>query len=85
MKLNPTGLRSVSDITYCLGIRCAAGSPLLLCKSTGEVKFASGRLDKDKVVAEFDEAKDLLIWSWHGNYGSDMFQLSKADIDKHYK
>lgn len=86
MKFKPTNLRTLDEShNPLLGIRAMTTSPLILCKSTGEVEFASNRGDKDRLVTAFNEKKDLLIWAWRGEYNTDMFKLSAKDIEKHYK
>ena len=86
MKFNPTNLRSLGDDhKYSLGIRASRLSPLLLVKSTGEVEFAVNLTDKDRLVANFNEKKDLLVWAWAGQYRTDMFSLTKQDLDRHYR
>lgn len=85
MKFNPLNFRTLADDLTNLGIRINSESPMILVKSTGEIEFAKGRLDKDRLVAAFNEKKDVLLWAWRGQYSTDMFKLSAEDIKKHYK
>lgn len=86
MNFNPINLRKLdSAYLFDLDIRKDSGSPLILCKADGTVTFATGRGDKDTLVASFKPDEDLLIWAWKGQYKTDIFQLSSADIQNHYK
>jgi hypothetical protein len=67
-------------------IRTKGGSPLILIKSTGEVAYARTIADKDALIARFDDEHDLLLWAWRGQHPThtDVFRLSRADLDKSY-
>lgn len=86
MKFKPT-FRTLdsSDLEYPLGIRYMKKSPLILVKADGVSTYASNQGDKDKIVESFNEEEDLLLFAWAGQWSTDVFQLSKADLDKHYE
>ena len=65
-------------------IRTRDGSPMILIKSTGEAAYAGTRLEKDQLVARFDDEYDLLLWAWQGQYRTDVFRLTRADLDRCY-
>lgn len=87
MKLDAKNFRSLDEqqFSYSLRIRANKLSPLLLIKSNGAVEYAVNLTDKDNLVANFDEKKDVLVWAWAGEWKTDMFKLSKQDLDKHYR
>jgi len=67
-------------------IRTKAGSPLILIKGTGEVACARTTIDKDRLIARFDDRSDVLLWVWRRRYPghTDVFQLSRSDLDRFY-
>lgn len=87
MKFKPGNFRKLTEEpdsdTACPNIRTVG--PLILIKHSGEASFDNTRGGKDEMVASFDESKDLLLWAWPGQWRTDVFQLSKVDLEKHYK
>ena len=65
-------------------IRTTDGSPLILIKSTGEAVWAGTQVEKDQLISRFDNEHDLLLWAWHGRYRTDVFRLTRADLDRCY-
>lgn len=58
-------------------------SPLILIKKTGEITFAN--LEKSGLVASYDEdGGDVLLFCWSGNWRSDVFVITNADLEKFY-
>jgi hypothetical protein len=56
----------------------------LLVKASGDAEYARTRSDKDAVVSRFD-AQDLLLWTWVGRHHTDVFMLTREDLDQHYR
>lgn len=75
---------SESQTPSSLDIRAEDGSPLILIKGTGEVAWARTRLEKDQLISRFNDQRDLLLWGWQGQYRTDIFRLTQADLDAHY-
>jgi len=65
-------------------IRTTDGSPIILIKSTGEAAYARTRAEKDQLLTRFEDENDLLLWAWQGQYRTDVFRLSRADLDRCY-
>jgi len=65
-------------------IRMADHTTLILVKASGEAEYARTRRDKDHLVERFDPESDLLLWAWVGEYHTDIFLLTQADLDAHY-
>ena len=76
--------RVLDDDVSHLCIRNNRLSPLILVKADGTMTWGKSRADKDAIVQAFDPAVDTLLWPWAGEYSTDVFKLSKADLDKHY-
>lgn len=66
-------------------LRDDQGMTLILVQATGEALYASSRTGKDAIVARYKPNSDLLLLAWTGSYRTDVFQLSQADIDAHYR
>jgi len=66
-------------------IRTDDSSPLILVKATGEAAYGRRRTDKDSIIERFDPEADLLLWAWVGQWRTEVFMLSKEEVDKHYK
>lgn len=75
--------RDLDHIEYPLVIREMRCSPLILVKKSGEISWASGRIDKDAVIQQFTDG-DTLLFAWSGKWSTDVFKLTKEDIKKHY-
>lgn len=65
-------------------IRTRDGSPLILMKGTGEAAYADTRVQKDELIARFEDDHDLLLWAWRGQYRTDVFRLTRVDLDRCY-
>lgn len=55
-------------------------SPFILIKKNGESTYANSRGDKQYLIEQFNEKKDLLLFAWSGRWRTDVFQLSKEDL-----
>lgn len=82
-------LRSLGENSHpdC-GIRALTTSPLILIKKVGrntKITYAKNVTDKDRIVSEFDEKKDILLFPWAGQYSTDVFNVTKSDLDKYYR
>lgn len=82
--MNPKNLRTLDKDTHPLYIRVNTVCPLILCKSNGDVLYGKNRGEKDDVLAQCNFDADLLIFPWVGEWSTDVFVLSKSDVDKHY-
>ena len=66
-------------------IRDANRSPLILINKYGEAEHASVGFEKDALIARFEPANgDQLLWAWVGEWQTDVFSLTKADLAAHY-
>jgi hypothetical protein len=85
MNFKPENLRkSDAETPSWVKIRAMDKSPLILVKSTGEVAYANSPTGKDVLIERFDEQADLLLWSWAGEWRTDVFLLSRTDLRNHY-
>jgi hypothetical protein len=83
LRFNPRRFRTIiNELGF--KIRDVQTSPLILVKTSGECGFGATPLDKDSLVAKFDPKGDLLLWAWCGQFRTDVFVLSKEDLDKYY-
>jgi hypothetical protein len=86
MKFNPKNFRRItSDNRPPFPIRANKNTTLILVKATGDAEYAKDENSKDRIVAQFDEAADLLLWAWAGAWSTDIFVLSKEDLDNYYR
>ena len=46
--------------------------------------YEHSRTGKDRIVEEFDEETDSLLFPWAGQWSTDVFTLGKEDLAKHY-
>ena len=83
MKLNPRNLRKL-DGDYPTQLRNDQGMTFILVKASGEVRYGHGRGDKDDLVAAYDEGADLLMLAWTGKYKTDLFELTRAELERRY-
>lgn len=77
--------RKISDDVSPRGIREWDTAPLILIKADGTATYANSRGGKDQLVDSFVEGEDLLLWPWPGQWRTDIFMLTRADLDKHYR
>jgi len=47
--------------------------------------FANTNKEKDDLVAQFNGETDLLLWGWVGQWRTDIFFLSIADLNEYYR
>lgn len=80
----PENFRSFDADTPMFNIRTEDDSPLILIKSTGEAAFARTRLDKDQLISRFDEQQDLLLLGWQGQHRTDIFRITRTDLNSRY-
>jgi hypothetical protein len=78
MRFNPLNFRRIT-------IRTADFTTLILIKASGDAMYARGRHDKDQLISKFEDDSDLLLWAWVGQYHTDIFMLTKQDIDQYFK
>jgi hypothetical protein len=84
-KFNPKNFRRIEkDHEPQFDLRTHQGSTLILIKSSGDAMYGRTRADKDHIVAEFDGKTDLLLWAWTGTYKTDIFLLTREELDRYY-
>ena len=66
-------------------IRCDTRSPLILVTASGDIRTARTRGEKDALIAACSFESDTLLWPWVGQWSTDVFRLTQADIEKHYR
>ena len=83
MKFNTDDLRKLPE-EFSNDMKHMPTSPLILIKSNGVIKYANSH--KDWIVEEYDEsAGDVLLFSWSGNWKTDVFLITEEDLIKYYK
>ena len=81
MKLNSSGNRTIDwDQFQYPDILGARNCPLILIKSTGEILCASTKSAKRELVEKFNDQRDVLLSAWPGQWSTDVFRLSEADL-----
>ena len=77
MQFNTINFRTLDPDKYPLDIEQMKQSPTILIKASGEItpNFPEG----------YDEAAgDILLFAWMGQWKTDVFVLTEADLQKHY-
>jgi hypothetical protein len=82
MTYKPEGFRSLPALMTKL--RADQGITLILVKADGSARYGHGRVDKDAIVQSFNELEDMLLLAWTGQYKTDVFVLTRSDLDAHY-
>ncbi len=86
MTFKPRNFRRITDDSRPpFKIRTAEHTTLILVKASGEAEYARTRSDKDQLIERFDPQADLLLCAWVGQHRTDIFLLTKGDLDLHYK
>lgn len=70
-----------------LGIRRWDTAPLILIKTSQDkviALYANTTEEKDELVSMFDEETCLLLWPWPGKFKTDIFKLTRKDLELHY-
>jgi len=57
---------------------------LILIKATGTVNFSHSCKGKDEIVRRYVDATDLLLLAWTGQWTTDIFRLTRTDLDLRY-
>lgn len=84
MTFNVTGSCSLPT-PFPYKIRNSKEMTLILVKADGSVSIVvDGRADKDALVARYDNG-DILLMAWTGQWSTNIFLLTRADIDNHYR
>ncbi len=85
MKLNPKSFRIFTEESTPGEIRDMCGSPLILVKANGQISWGTQKTYKDDLLKEYDEkAGDVMLFSWSGQFTTDMFIVTAADLKKCY-
>lgn len=83
MQFNPLNFRTLpADLPG--KIRTDQGMTLISVKPTGEARYGRTVGDKDSIVREYLPS-DLLLLAWTGQYRTDVFLLSPADLERSYR
>jgi hypothetical protein len=86
MTFKPKNFRRITnDSQPPFKIRTADNTTLILVKCSGDAEYARTRGDKDKLIRRFEDPADLLLWAWVGQYHTDIFMLTREDLDLYYK
>jgi hypothetical protein len=83
MKFQPANLRKL-DGALPAHLRNDQAMTFILVQSSGEVRYAHSRIDKDRLVAAYDEGADCLMLAWTGQYKTDVFELTRAELERRY-
>jgi hypothetical protein len=65
-------------------LRADRGMTLILIKATGTVNFSHSCKGKDEIVRRFVDETDLLLLAWTGQWTTDIFRLTRTDLDLRY-
>jgi hypothetical protein len=85
MKFHPQDFRRINEANKPdFKIRTADETTLILIKNSGEAMYGRTRGDKDRLIKEFDDENDLLLFVWVGQHHTDIFLLTKKDVADHY-
>jgi hypothetical protein len=80
----PTGFRTIDPTSPPTGVRKGGIYSLILVKVDGSAQYANTATGKDRLVSEFDPTTDLLLMAWTGQWKTDIFHLTKEDLDRIY-
>jgi len=80
----PEGFRTIDPKSPPVGIRNQGIFSLILVKANGVAHFANSATGKGKIVSAFDPVTDLLLIAWTGQWKTDIFHLTKEDLDLVY-
>lgn len=65
-------------------LRVMDGSPLILVQGDG-ICYANSRGEKDRLVKLFLARGGLLMFVWQGQFRSDVFEVTAADVQRYYR
>ncbi|MES2180757.1 MAG: hypothetical protein V4493_01490 [Pseudomonadota bacterium] len=80
MKLDAKNFRTLEIGLPGWDIREVNTCPMILIKACGETSYANDRGTKDHLVSKFEDG-DLLLFVWVGQWKTDVFSLSKDDLE----
>lgn len=60
-------------------IRVMDSSALVLIKQDGRIIYGRTRTEKDDLMKKLDDT-DVILFGWHGNYRTDIFTLTPAQL-----
>ena len=66
------------------GLRADAGKTLILIKANGTACYARTMTTKDELLDRYVPSEDLLLLAWTGQWRTDIFVLTKEDINTRY-
>jgi hypothetical protein len=81
---NPENLRKAPEGGFPFKIKTARWATLILVKRDGKVYFAVNGGDKNFLKHSYEDG-DLLALAWTGEYHTDIFHVTKDDLDRDYE
>lgn len=78
-----SALKSLPEDFY-YNLRTDQGMTLIIVMQSGGVEYANRTGEKDDLLAK-REPTDRVLLAWTGQWRTDIFELSAADLDKYYK
>ena len=82
MLFHPTNFRTLPD-ELPSALRTDQGMTFISIKSDGTARYGRTVADKDAIVEEHTDG-DLLLLAWTGQWRTDVFLVTKADLARHY-
>jgi hypothetical protein len=83
IEFKPLDFKSLPE-DFRFKIRNSNAMTLISVKPSGMARYSRTRSGKDAIVSEHAEG-DLLMLAWTGRHGTDIFLVTRADIDRHYE
>ena len=80
----PEGFRAIDPKSPPMGVRKQGIFSLILIKANGVACFENTATGKDNIRSKFDPETDLLLMTWTGQWRTDIFHLTKEDLDLVY-
>jgi hypothetical protein len=81
---NTEKLRSAPENGFPFKIKRDRGVTLILVKCDGNVSFAVNQREKDLLRAKYEDG-DLLMLAWVGEYRTDIFHVTRKDLERDYE
>jgi hypothetical protein len=83
IEFKPGNLRTAPEGGFPFSIRGNRGVTLILVKTDGTVHSASNQGDKDALKSKYQDG-DLLMLAWVGQWRTDIFHVTDADLERNY-
>lgn len=85
MIFKPSGFRHYTPDQYEPKIRESTLKTLILVTAEGSATYAVDRSSKDAIIAQWKPDDDMLLMAWTGKWRTDIFLMTKAEIDTFYR